>query len=187
MKTIVAIDPGASGAIVVLTPLDTTDPSYSLTLHKMPETLQDLEYRLREDCGNARNVAVVMENVGNHVEGDSASRSAGFARHVGQLEGILAGLGVKIAYVHPQIWMRVFPERPRALRKHEKIGLSAKEIKDKNAERKRDRKRYIQSEMQKLFPNVRVTLWNADALGIAYWYVSTQLGQKLQTEQRRIE
>lgn len=176
MKTIVAIDPGNSGALVALVPDPPDSDCFKVYVSKMPDTLRGICERFEAAKQNYGDMVAVMEEVGNHIEGDSASRSAGFARHVGRLEGILEALHIPVIPALPQKWMRAFPDRPRSLRKDEKDGKSKKEVKLINAERKRDRKKHILEKMQAVFPDVKVVLWNADALGIAYWYITTQLG-----------
>ena len=158
---IVAIDPGQRGAIV------------SWDEGKI-EFWDDARLQVELEKSR-RDIRIYLEDVGMHIRGDSASRSVLFARMIGRLEGMITTLGYEIKYVRPQVWLQVVaPDRPKSLTKKEReawiatLGKRAvlEGIKRANAARKRARKRYIKELMQARFPNLRVTLDNADALGI---------------------
>jgi len=147
MKSIISIDPGFSGGIVF------SDRRGNLTLFKMPEDPKILLGLLRDIFLLAPDIAV-LENVGTYRPGNSGPAAATFARHVGHLEmGILALLSPDTPFLRPtpQTWMKVFPGCP------------------KGVEKKSERKNFIKDSVQTLFPGVKVTLWNADALGILHW------------------
>lgn len=144
---LIAIDPGASGGIAVYN----YDNKYTAVL-KMPDTPKDIYEVLR----GIRNITTVIgeiqcraivEKVGFHVQGNNASSSCKFARHCGQLEMALIAAGIPFEEVTPQKWMK-----PMTLPK------------DKTA-----RKNAIKDAMQRRYPDIKVTLWNADALGILTW------------------
>lgn len=141
MRTI-AIDPGASGGIAWV------DRDGINQARKMPEGMTaqiDALRELRAEIGEAR---AVVEKVGFHREGNSASASAKFARHCGHLEAALYVLGIPAEEVAPGVWMR-------------SLGALPKD--------KRERKSAIREQMQRKNPHLRVTLATADALGMLYW------------------
>lgn len=188
MQPILTIDPGANGGICL-------KMKKALRCYKMPVSLLDkamLLTALRMKVQWGERFEVIFEDVGFHVAGNRAQGSVKLARHVGQLEGILAKLHVEVEYVRPVKWMSAFPDRPKSLVQHEKITLKAehpsysakqfqKLVADVNASRKRRRKAYIKDAVMRAFPKVRVfvrmggsarnavTDYVADALGILLW------------------
>ena len=75
--------------------------------------------------------------------------------------------GASVRYVTPKEWMYAYvgkPDYPKW-----PADITAKEKRDINSERKRNRKKEIKAKSQELFHDVKVTLGNADALGIL-WY-----------------
>ena len=136
----IAIDPGASGAIV----FDTPD---GIRIEKMPETQRDVFDLLMLARGAGNNLCVI-EKVGMHRQGNAASSSVKFARMCERVEmgAICCGLGVDL--VTPQKWMK-------------SLGALPKD--------KKDRKNAIKAAMQMRFPQVKIVLWNADALAIYCW------------------
>lgn len=134
---IITIDPGKSGGIA-------WKINNEVFCAKMPETIKDMVDFFQElmDKGISD---VVMEKVGNHVIGNSASSSVKFARHCGQLEGVLVALGFSLVEVTPQKWMK-------------KLGALPK--------KKKDKKNKIKEIAQMKYPKLKVTLALSDALGI---------------------
>ena len=140
MKRIITIDPGMSGGIAYV------EDNYVHAI-KMPDTLVDLVDRLRElriICDEC-----IIEKVGQHRIGNSASSSVKFARHCGHIEAICATLGYSIEMVTPQKWMKQLGSLP----------------KDKKA-----RKNKIKEIVQLKCPNIKVTLATSDALGLMVVY-----------------
>lgn len=144
MTRVLAIDPGANGGIAWV------DEDGIIRAKKMPEGMTaqvDLFATLR----NAYNLRkAVVEKVGFHREGNSASSSATFARHCGHIEAALYVLGFSTEEVAPGVWMRSLGALPT----------------DKKA-----RKTAIRSRMQRKHPHLKVTLATADALGILTWAI----------------
>ena len=143
MKSIIAIDPGASGGIAF------RDREGTVTVTKMPETVRDL-WDFLIDTKDGDTVAVI-ENVGFHMPGNNASASVKFGKHVGHLEMALTALGVPWEKVTPHKWM-----------KHV-LGTVPKD--------KKARKKAIKEAMQRTYPDLDVYLWGADALGILTWAI----------------
>lgn len=142
MKTRIAIDPGQSGAIVSMT-VD------GLRVEKMPETPTDL-LDLLEDMTlqdeKLDDLHAVIENVGGYRPGNSGPAACKFARHCGHLDMALIAAEIPHERVAPSVWMK---------------GVLKTVPSEKAA-----RKAAIKAEMQRRYPKVKVTLWNADALGM---------------------
>jgi len=147
-NTIVGIDPGKSGGVA----WRIHDGCVSSV--KMPETLHDTAELLRSiDFTSCEDTIVYLEKVGFHVKGNNASASVKFARHCGELRGILAALQMPFREVTPVVWQRAMGALP----------------KDKG-----DRKRAIKARMQCLYPMQGVTLATADALAILDYAVKNE-------------
>lgn len=139
----IAIDPGANGAIV-----------YSLSdggiaVKELPTGIDEIMEAIRDarfgDGDTTRSLYCFIEQVGSYMPGNSATAAVKFARHCGHVEMAVHAAGLAMVQVSPQKWM-----------KH--LGSLPKE--------KADRKRAIKSMMALRFPDEKVTLKNADALGI---------------------
>ncbi len=142
MKTIISIDPGQTGAIVV------RYQDGKISAYSMPETIGDLWDTFCEDFDDPE---CIMENVGGYVPGNSGPGAVKFAKHIGQLEMALYAAGIPTTKVAPAVWMRAIrvPKLEKKYRKH-----------------------WIKDAMQRLYPTIKVTLVNADALGILTYYLS---------------
>ena len=137
---IIAIDPGAGGGIAWRSPHE--------TIHcvPMPATVSDIKAFLRALDGYS--IAAWTENVGGYMPGNSGPAAVKFARHVGNIEGLLVGLDIPFQRVAPQTWMKALGTPP----------------KDKTT-----RKNWIKSRMQERYPHLKITLKTSDALGILTW------------------
>ena len=143
----IAIDPGAQGAII----FDTRD---GIEVVRMPMTTRGKKRVLDEDdmieivmaarCEG--NLICALEDVGVHMAGNNAQSSATFAYTCGMTYGILRACGVGVKLVPPktwQSWLGIKPGGPKDVRK-----------------------RAIKAEVQRRFPDVKVINDTADALGI---------------------
>lgn len=145
MKTLIAIDPGASGAIAV------RDRDGGVFTYNMPDTIKDVWDEL--SClNNSLHLYAIIEDAGYHIQGNNASASCKFARHCGALEMALTGLSIPWEAVRPQKWMKHYGALPKE---------------------KKDRKNKIKELMQRRYPNIKVTLANADALAILTFAIET--------------
>ena len=135
----IAIDPGAAGGIAY------TDEDGNVQAMPMPEGMTE-QIEAIQMLRAAGHLKCIMENVGFHMPGNSATATAKFARHCGHLEAACYAFGISVEYVAPQKWQR-----------EAFIGLS----KDK-----RERKAQIKEAMARRYPHLSVTLKTADALGI---------------------
>lgn len=141
-KIIIGIDPGAKGAIATVW----EDGSLHEVVN-MPDTPKDILDYLREYSNTG--AVCYLENVGNGIPGQSSSATAKFARHNGHLEMALLALGIKTVKATPQKWEKTY-----------QLGKSS-------SMEKAEWKRKLKAKAQELFPNVKVTLVNSDALLIA--------------------
>lgn len=150
---ILGIDPGASGGLVVLDWYGRV-----VDCRKMPPTMTEMYDTLKEwrDYYGIHDCA--LEDVGYGLPGQSSKATSTFSRHNGQLEMALYALGVSATKVLPQRWQGA-------------LGLRGKKGEAKAAHKAR-----IKDWACRTFPSVKVTLWNADALAIAYWGVERRKG-----------
>lgn len=150
---LIAIDPGKNGGI--------TWHFLSKThAEKMPETPKDIYiflYDLVCRADRREEVVCFIEKVGGYVRGNSGPAAATFARHVGNLEMALLALHVRHYWVLPSRWMTGF------------IGVQKYPASMTAYQRKAKRKNLIKAKAQGLYPDIKVTLDVADALGILTW------------------
>ena len=145
-SSIVGIDPGLSGGIVQLA-VDGTSSTVDVSVYKMPTTERDLWDLL--EVFRKTSDRVVIENVHSSPQMGVTSAFT-FGRGVGGLHMALVGLRYRVDSVTPQKWRRALqcaPATPAQLGK-----------KDTTLTRAR---------AQELFPHIRITNWNTDALLIA--------------------
>lgn len=144
---IIGIDPGQAGGIVCR---DTTDMWKSPIIEKMPETELDILCLLREFWRMAEAegfpVRAYLERVGAR-PGQGAGGMWKFAEHYGNLRMALTAAGIPYEMVTPQKWQK---------------ALGCLSGGDKNVTKRR---------AQELFPQVKVTHWNADAILISEYGV----------------
>jgi hypothetical protein len=136
MTTILAIDPGASGGLAF------GPAGKPPALVAMPDTLHDLVEVIRDaHCDHA-----FLELVGGYVgKAQPASSAFNFGMNYGQIQGVLAALGVPFTLVRPQAWQK-------ALSLGTSTGMSKTEWKNK-----------LKAKAQQLYPSLKITLSTADA------------------------
>ena len=103
--------------------------------------------------------------------GNSGPSAAKFAEHCGALKMALAGLEIPHEFILPSKWEHAYIGKPN----YEKI-LKTVDPKTKRqilAKRKQERKNKIKAKSQQLYPHIKVTLKNADALGIL-WFLKQE-------------
>lgn len=142
-KAIISIDPGTNGAICIL-----KDSGETLT-YKMPSTPKDIFELLRE-AKNEYNVECFMEKV-QGLPKMGGSPMFNFGQGYGHLEMALIALGIKTVTTRPQEWQKAFS-----------IGTKGKSSTT-------EWKNKLKAKAQMLYPDIKVTLWNADALLIGEW------------------
>jgi len=147
MKSVIAIDPGLSGGIAWV------DSEGVVGAERMPDGMTAIVDRLRELSCSLAGCTGVVEKVGQWVPGDHPNAATKFARHCGNVEATLYGLGVPFREVAPGVWMRSLGKLPSE---------------------KAARKRAIRELMARRYPHLKVTLKTADALGILTWEMETE-------------
>ena len=170
---IIAIDPGVTAAIAYST---WEGLNQQPSVMKMPTTARDLWDALENMRTVQQNSFCFIEQVGTYVEGNSGPSAAKFAEHCGQLRMALAGLKIPTEYVLPAKWQIVIIGKPKyeplppIIKGESPEALTRKKLrKIILAKRKTERKNKIKARMQELYPHLRVTLVNADALGIYHY------------------
>jgi hypothetical protein len=148
MKTIVAIDPGASGGIAFSS--EGSAPAFT----HMPETVHDLAELL--ESAKYGDSHAYLELVGGYVGGAGAPGSAmfNFGQNYGQIIGILAAYKIPFTLVRPQKWQG-------ALSLGNSKGMTKTEWKNK-----------LKAKAQQLFPSSKITLATADAALI--WHAASK-------------
>ena len=141
-KSIMCIDPGASGGIAVW-------PFACLAeAHPMPEGMTAQIDLIRAIAAAHPGIEATIENVGGYMPGNSGPAACKFSRHVGHLETALYCAGIPTTKVAPQTWMKA-------------LGTVPKD--------KAERKNFIKEYVARRFPHIAVTLKTSDALGMLVW------------------
>ena len=155
---LIAIDPGAKGAIASYSTTYSPpgEPKWSvekLALEPQDRFEQLFGYASAAERLEAPRIAI-LEDVGGYIGvPQPGSRMFTFGRGYGQLEGILVGLGYQIIRVKPQAWQKA-------------LSLGSRP-----GEAKPDHKRRMRAKALDLFPALRPTLDQSDALLILYAHV----------------
>ena len=140
-ETLICVDPGQSGAIAILY------PDGKVLVEDMPGTMADIWVLFDNLAFNyPLPMSAVIEQVGQYVPGNSGPGAVKFARHCGHLEMALYAAHIPTTMVLPNTWMR---------------GIGCPKFKEK-----KDRKNWIKDFVQRRFPTIKVTLKNADVLGM---------------------
>ena len=109
MPVILAIDPGASGALAFFNPeagtLDIIDTP-TVQIKRGAKLKTEISAQMLAGIIRARSPSeAVVEKVGA-MPGQGVSSMFQFGRGVGMIEGVLAALEVPVTYVAPQKWQR---------------------------------------------------------------------------------
>lgn len=145
MATILGIDPGQNGGLAVI------DDYGNVSVSKMPPTMTEIFFALKEIKQAHPDTTVFLEDVGQGMPGQSSKATATFARHNGHLEMALFALEMPTEKIKPSKWEKSLSNT---------IGTS-------KGHSKTEWKNILKDEAQRRFPKVKVTLWAADALLIA--------------------
>ena len=141
-KKCIGIDPGKGGGKAIIT--DETVP-----LHNCPRTVDDMALLLGM-CLNdvaAYRTQVFLEKVWAFPT-DARSRAFNFGVNYGKWLGVIASEDIKPQMIPPKTWQKGFEPLPKE---------------------KKKRKQVIKEIAEEMFPTIRVTLYNADALLIGAW------------------
>ena len=149
---IIAIDPGASGAFAVKW------PGRPILTYSMPDDAEMAEILgAYKDACNLEKLELVayLEEVGGYIgKPTPGSAMFNFGNGYGFIRGVLAANYIKTVLVRPQTWQK---------------GVSGVQ-----STKGPERKRALKEAAARLYPNIKVTLGNADALLIAD-YASRQV------------
>ena len=142
-KIYIGIDPGKSGAIASIDNLD-------MRAWNCPDDAIDMNSLILLIIGwhAADALHVLMEKV--WARPNNASRAAfNYGVNYGQWFGVLAGFEIEPELILPAHWMKFYDM---------KKGMEYQE-----------RKKWLKATAQELYPNIKVTLINADAILIAHY------------------
>lgn len=136
-KKLIGIDPGANGAIVMSD--ETGEWSHDLT------TIADLVDLLKPHEGEAWEVYLedLVKFAGRNMP---SSSMATYASSWGAIQGVIQALRFRLHLVRPQAWQKELS-----------LGTS-------KGGSKTEWKNKLKAEAQRLYPNLRITLKNADAV-----------------------
>lgn len=157
---IIGIDPGVGGAIA----WQKNGDSFPQVIN-MPGTQLDILNQLREIKTTEESCECIIEEV-HCFPGEAVQTAWVFSGNYHSLKMALLAAGIRFKEVSPQCWQKalklISKSVPRA-----KNGSSIEEKKKVQAQRAKNyqqHKRDLKERAQQLFPDVKVTLKNADAL-----------------------
>lgn len=156
----IGIDPGVQGGIAWRRGADMP------VAEKMPMTPHDLHellHGIARQCmtrGSGLRCTCYLERV-HSMPGQGVKSTFTFGRGFGRLEGVLASLKIPYIEVNPGPWQR---------------ALGIQKIKDEPSVAKKRRHKAL---AQKLFPNLRVTNANVDALLICEYAMRIEMGVRM--------
>lgn len=139
-----SIDPGKSAGGIVI------EKDGKAEVFKVPKTIEDLDKLLRDNIDNPEETLCFLERLsvwsGDNAQGKQF-RIGIMLDHYSQLKTILTLAKIKFATIDPKSWQKG-------------LNLTIKGVKEEKPARK---KRY-QAAAKDWYPEIKVTLWNADAL-----------------------
>lgn len=163
MKTIIAIDPGASGGVAIFDGETKEVRAYSMpqSLDHFIIAMRDIETRRsvfshrKLGVRALEDVSYYLEKVGGYVgEKQPGSAMFVFGRGVGQVEGVMRTLGFVGHEVTPQEWQKG-------------VGVGTR----RQCATKVIWKNKLKEAAQARFPEIKVTLSTSDALLILDWAI----------------
>jgi hypothetical protein len=157
-RALIAIDPGAKGAIASYTTSFEPPANPRYGVEKLAHSPQELAEQLRRyavaaDHLEAPRIAILEEVSGYIGVRQPGSRMFVFGRGFGQLEGVLACLKFQIVRRRPQQWQ------------------GALSVLSRKGEPKPEHKRRMRRRALDLFPDLSPTLDQSDALLLLYAYL----------------
>ena len=149
MIPVIAIDPGAGGALALI--YQNNEGDMIAEAYKCPKTTKEMfntySYCMKAATLHNKECIVVIEKVWAFPT-DARSRAFNFGVNYGKWLGIIASENVKPQMVTPKAWQKGYSPLSKE---------------------KKERKQEIKQIAEEMFPTVRVTLYNADALLIGAW------------------
>ena len=180
MNVLIAIDPGASGGICVLS-------GTQLRVYPTPSTPRETCDIFENALEDSLSIRCYVERVGGYVGpsfdregmegGQPASRAFQFGCNFGVLLGILTALKIPFELVTPQTWIKglglgtkglLKPELNASMGKPERIA-EIKRVNSINNKLKTAWKNKLKEVAQRLYPREHITLKTSDALLILEW------------------
>jgi len=145
VKTLVAVDPGASGGLAI------RDREGSIILQSMPDTLPALVGLLMiyKAAGSELWIEEVPKFTGRNIP---SSTTAVLFQSVGRVEGAAVALGYSLHRVPPKVWQ-------------EPLGLGGRKSVDTQAAWKRK----LRGKAEELYPSLDITLATADAVLVLHY------------------
>lgn len=160
---IIAIDPGASGAIAWCEK-DGTD----VHVVNMPETRRDTIDAIKAACGRDLETVCYHEKINPFIPDGGASMMFNFGASVERCGCIIETLGIRLIEIPPKAWQKELglgsSDRIKVPNKGEATPEEIKAAKAHNAKAKGEWKNKLKEEAQRRFPNLKVTLKTCDAL-----------------------
>ncbi len=155
INCVIGVDPGANGGIAIFV------PGQNSKVVKMPKDITELRDFFSYYVENYKPI-VFLEKLSVRsddvmVQGDRANmgklyRIQKLMANYEHLKALIEMSEIPFIMVHPMTWQTKLKLRVRGQR-----------------EEKADRKRRYQEHVEKLYPGIKVTLWNADALLIMHF------------------
>ena len=149
MIPVIAIDPGAGGALAFI--YQNKDGDTIAEAYKCPKTTKEMfktySYCMKAATLHSKECIVVIEKVWAFPT-DARSRAFNFGVNYGKWLGVIASEDIKPQMIPPKRWQKGFEPLPKE---------------------KKKRKQVIKEIAEEMFPTIRVTLYNADALLIGAW------------------
>jgi len=145
VKTLVAVDPGASGGLAI------RDCGGSIWLQPMPDSLPALVGLLRtyKTADAELWIEEVPKFTGKNIP---SSTTAVLFQNVGRVEGAAVALGYSLHRVPPKVWQ-------------EPLGLGGRKSVDTQAQWKRK----LRGKAEELYPTLDITLATADAVLVLHF------------------
>lgn len=149
IRLIIAVDPGVHGAIAVNFPKEVRSQAQGVYAYKWNGEADAITL-IKELKAYSENELVqaeaYIEQVGGYVKGKPAPGSAmfNFGKNFGFWLAAFSYAGIPLRFVRPQMWQKGLPIKAAA--------------------QGANRKRALRELASKLYPHLRVTLENADAL-----------------------
>lgn len=174
-RTIIGIDPGASGAI-------SWSNRIGVQVEIMPDTRRgviDVVKRILEEnatAGSDGAPVAYIEKITGFIPDGGASQMFEFGRSVERVGCIVETLGIRIIEVAPQVWQKSLSLGGKGLLRAtaDMTADEKKWLKSHNALLKRQWKAKLKGEAERRFPKRDVTLKTCDALLILDYAISKE-------------
>jgi len=156
MRAWMGIDPGATGAIILL-----SETGEMRTLRFMNSTNKEIHEFLNGVAFEFDELFCILEAV-HAMPGMAAGAMFNFGESYGFVQGVLVSTGVPYELVTPQSWMKHMRIPKRDIQMHPE---TKKEL--PGSESKTEYKRRLKQKAEELYPKIKITNDTADAILIA--------------------